>query len=142
MASDAPHGGKGSFQLKWNRAIAPDSNDWATLTQCTDAAPWKGKRLQLTGFLKSVGVDTGAGIWMRVDTAAVGEATAFDNMLDRPMKGTTDWKEYSVVLDVHAKATAVCYGVVMVGTGTAWADDLALKVVGKEVKVTGEPPKP
>ena len=139
--SSAPHGGKRSFAMKWNRATAPDSNDWATLTQCSTADAWKGKRVQLSGFLKSAEVDSGAGLWMRVDTAAQ-KGAAFDNMLDRAVKGTTDWRQYSVVLDVDKKAIDICFGVVMTNKGTVWADDLALKVVGKDVPVTAQPEQP
>jgi hypothetical protein len=136
------HAGKGSFAMKWNLATAPDSNDWATLTQCITADAWKGKRVRLSGFLKTVGVDSGAGLWMRVDTAAQRSAAAFDNMLDRAVTGMSDWEDHSVVLDVDPKAIDVCFGVVMVGKGTVWADDLALKAVGKEVPVTETPAKP
>ena len=37
-----------------------------------------------------------AALWMRVDGG--GKVIKFDNMEDRPVKGTTEWKRCSVVL--------------------------------------------
>ena len=60
----------------------------------------------------------------------------FDNMDDRPIKGTTDWKEYSVVLDVPETATALAYGIFVSGAGTAWLNDVQMIEVGSGVKST------
>ena len=35
-----------------------------------------------------------AGLWMRVDKGK--DMVAFDNMQDRPIKGTTDWQRYYI----------------------------------------------
>jgi len=35
---------------------------------------------------------------------------AFDNMQDRAIKGTTDWRRYEVVLDVPEDATGIAPG--------------------------------
>ena len=64
---------------------------------------------------------------------------AFDNRYDRPIKGTTDWKEYSVVLDVPQNAHALAYGIFLTGTGTAWLNDVRLLEVGSEVKIANSP---
>ena len=72
-----------------------------------------------------------AGLWMREDGEQA--ALAFDNMAGRPVKGTTEWTEYSIQLPIHADARRVFFGVLLVGSGTAWADDLQLLVDGKPV---------
>lgn len=61
---------------------------------------------------------------------------AFDNMQNRAIKGTTDWKRYEIVLDVANNATAIAFGLLLGGTGQAWMDDLAFEVVGKDVPAT------
>jgi C-terminal processing protease CtpA/Prc len=58
---------------------------------------------------------------------------AFDNMQSRQIKGTTDWTAYSIKLPAVAEATQLFIGVLVVGTGKAWADDLELLVDGKPV---------
>jgi hypothetical protein len=58
-------------------------------------------------------------------------ALAFDNMQARQLKGTTDWKEYSITLPVHPEGRQLFFGVLVAGTGKAWADDLQLLVDGQ-----------
>lgn len=63
---------------------------FATLMQRVTAEQYKGKRIRLSGLLKSQDVVGWAGLWMRVDQRK--EAVAFDNMQDRSIKGTTGWR--------------------------------------------------
>lgn len=62
----------------------------------------------------------------------------FDNMLNRPVTGTTDWKRYEVVLDVPAETINIFIGTLIDGTGQLWVDDVKLEIVGKEVDVTNQ----
>jgi C-terminal processing protease CtpA/Prc len=91
---------------------------------------FRGKTIKLTGFLKTDQVRNGyAGLWMRVD----GESStlAFDNMQKRPVKGTSDWHEYSISLPLDEEAATVYVGGLMPATGTIWLDDLSLTVDDK-----------
>lgn len=109
---------------------------FGTYTQCISADGLQGKRVALKGDLKTAEVDgLGAGLWMRVD----GErpTIAFDNMIGRRLTGTTPWRQYSVVLDVPANATKICFGILQQGTGTTWADNLQLAVAGPTDEPTG-----
>jgi hypothetical protein len=38
-------------------------------------------------------------------------------MDDRPIRGSTDWKSYSIVPDVPAEAAALAYGILLRGAG-------------------------
>src|SRR4030095_6622009 len=60
----------------------------------------------------------------------------FDNMDNRPVKGTTDWTKYELVLDVPEATTMILYGFFVYEKGKAWADDLRFEVVGKDVPST------
>ena len=42
----------------------------------------------------------------------------FDNMDDRAVKGTTDWKQFEFVLDVPTGAVNVLFGNLISGKGT------------------------
>jgi C-terminal processing protease CtpA/Prc len=90
-----------------------------------------GKTIELRGFLKTKDASGMVGLWMREDGEQA--ALAFDNMANRPVKGTTEWTEYSIQLPIHAEARKVFFGVLLVGSGAAWADDLQLLVDGKPV---------
>lgn len=89
-----------------------------------------GKRVRFSGFIKTEDVTDGfAGLWCRVDGAS--GVLAFDNMQNRGIKGTTDWREYSIELPVAANATNINFGALFPGKGTAWFDDFKVELDGK-----------
>jgi hypothetical protein len=61
-------------------------------------------------------------------------------MSDRAVSDTTDWKMYSVVLDVPSDARNIALGVAMTGKGQTWADDLTFEVVDRNIAVTNKAP--
>jgi hypothetical protein len=126
---DVAHGGKSSGRI---RLVNERTHSFGTLTQAVAADDWRGKRLRLSGWLRSAGVTSGSGgLWLRVDPDL-----GFDNMNDRGVRGTTGWSRYEVVLDVPQEATEIAFGALLSGNGTLWVDDLGLEAVGKEVPTT------
>jgi hypothetical protein len=103
---------------------------------------WRGKRVKLSVHVKSDQVSGWAGVWMRVDSRTEVLAdndigvTAFDNMQDRPITGTSDWHRYEVVLDVDPRAVDIAYGVLLDGPGKVWVDEASFAVVDDETPVT------
>jgi erythromycin esterase len=86
----------------------------------------RGKKLRYSGSIKTEDVEEGhAGLWWRVDKAQQ-PAVAFDNMADRGPKGTTDWQEYVIELDIPEDGSNINFGVILVGTGKAWFDNLQI----------------
>ena len=81
-------------------------------------------------------MDAWVALWMRVDEPNRKQG-AFDNMANRPIKGTTPWTQYDVVLDVAADAVDVALGVLLSGNGQAWLDGVDLEVVDDSVPTTG-----
>ena len=127
------HGGKASG---WLRSTSP-TKGFGTLMQATPATPYVGKRVRLAAFVKTADVAGWAGLWMRVDGASR-SSLAFDNMEDRAIHGTTDWKRYEVVLDVAPEATGIAFGLIVHGEGRAWIDDVAIETVDARVPTTGK----
>jgi erythromycin esterase-like protein len=87
----------------------------------------RGKRLTLSGWIRTDALAAFAGLWARVDgpDAAV---LAFDNMHSRGPRGTTPWTRYQITLDVPDAATDIYFGALMGGGGgTAWFDDLRVE---------------
>src|SRR5580658_5580470 len=93
--SQAMYNNKPSAYLEAKKA---DVEGFGTLMQFFSAGQYTEKRVRLSAFVKSEGVRDWAGLWMRVDKGK--KLLAFDNMQDRPIKGTTAWHNYEVVLDV------------------------------------------
>jgi len=117
------------------RSKATVSDGFGTLMQNFSADQYAGKRLRLTAFVRSEGVENWAGLWMRVDKGK--DSVAFDNMQDRPIKGSNAWREYSVVLDVPQNATGIFFGILLSGSGQVWVNSIKLESVGPEVATTG-----
>jgi hypothetical protein len=111
------------------------ASNFGTLMQEFKADQFRGKRLRLTGYVKTQGVSEWAGLWVRVD-GLERSSLAFDNMQDRKIEGTTDWKAYSIVLDIPDDAAVVAFGVLLAGKGQVWVDDLVFDVAGPDVAST------
>lgn len=108
---------------------------FGTLMQQSSPDKFLGKRIRMSGYLKSENVTKWAGFWFRVDVDTV--VVSFDNMQSRPITGKTDWKKYEIVLDVPTNATKISYGALLSGTGQIWFDNLSFEIVDKTVEITG-----
>ena len=80
----------------------------------------------------SLDVDEWAGLWMRIDGPG-SEPQGFDNMEDRPIKGTTEWVRYNVVLDVPSEAREIAFGVLLSGNGVVEIREVRFEETGLEV---------
>jgi len=103
--------------------------------QVFPADEYRGKRLQLLGWVKTDTVRGEAYLWMRVD-GPKGEMLAFDNMPGRRVMSTSDWTMNFIVLDVPDDAAGIFFGMILEGDGDAWVDCLSFKVVGEDVPTT------
>ncbi len=121
-------------------AKAQDTGGFGTLMQSFSAEQYLGKRVRLHAWARALNATGWAGMWMRIDKASV--PVAFDNMESRPIKGTTGWTSYDVVLDVPQDATTISLGVLLTGPGRVWMSGVKFETVGKYVPVTGGPKPP
>ncbi|MBT2546383.1 hypothetical protein J7E99_38410 [Streptomyces sp. ISL-44] len=116
----------------------PRARGFATLMQSVDATPFRGQRLRMTAWVRTESVRKAA-IWMRVD-GPDGNMLAFDNMFNRPIKGTTGWCQYSIVLNVTPESLMLAFGFMLSGRGRVWADDFSFEEVGLDVPTTQTTP--
>ena len=115
----------------------PNPSKFGTLSQYCSADQYLGKRVRMTGYLKSENVKNWAGMWFRVDDSKQKDLSlSFDNMSDRPIKNTTDWKKYEIVLDVPQQAGAMAFGVLLEGSGKVWISGISFEVVDQSVPTT------
>jgi ketosteroid isomerase-like protein len=125
------HGGKASASIKF--MCGDDQDATGSFGQRFAADEYGGKRVRLSGWLKSVDVGEAA-LWVIVEGER--RLLVFDGMAGRTIRGTTDWKLYSIVVDVPVEAKRIGIGMHVWGKGQAWVDDLSLEVVDKNVPVT------
>jgi hypothetical protein len=102
---------------------------------------FRDTRLRLSAYIRTAEVESWAALWMRVD-GPDDETLAFDNMQDRPISGTLDWRLFRIVLDVPETAAVVAFGLLLEGSGRVWLDDVEFDSVGKNVPVTGTESEP
>ena len=95
-----------------------------------DSIYYSSEKIKLTGFIKTENVTDGyTGLWMRIDPSV-----GFDNMNDRGVKGTTDWKKFEIELDLNpSKAKKIVVGGLLVGKGKMWIDNLQVTIDGKQL---------
>jgi len=118
-------------------AAQPSPRGFGTLMQEFSAEHFQSTRQRLSAYIKTAGVERWAALWMRVD-GPDGKVLAFDNMQDRPISGTRDWRSYHIVLDVPEDSEAIAFGVLLNGPGRVWLDDIQITLVGQDTPTTSK----
>ena len=115
------------------RARGEQPGGSVTLMQHFLAEDYRRRRLRLSGWIKTEGTTGACNLWMRID-----ENTRLLIFTTSPKatRGTCDWTQQQVVLDVDEEATMISIGLVMDGAGAAWLAGLALDIVGTDVPLT------
>ena len=107
--------GKNAATIK---SIAADIKGFGTLMQDFPPDNFLGKRIRMSGFVKTKDVTGWSGLWLRIDQKGSREPLGFDNMhdgkIDRSIKGTTKWKKYDIMLDVPSEASNIAFGALLV----------------------------
>jgi hypothetical protein len=116
------------------RPVVGHARSWSTLMQTISAEEYLGKRVRLGAFVRCIDCDGWASLWMRVDRG--GASSAFDNMRDRAVSGTTTWRRLEVVLDVGEDSDAIAFGTMLARGGEVRVSDFRLEVVGNDVPTT------
>jgi hypothetical protein len=130
IQSEVHHSGSKAAMMKYTASTEPSG--FGTYMQSHRPGAWLGKKIKMTGWIKTENVDGWCGMWGRID-GDKSETIDFDNMEDRSIKGTTDWTKYEVILNVQKDAKAVAYGVLLAGKGTVYFDDISFDILGDAV---------
>lgn len=112
-----------------------DDEDYMTVMQQFKARDYIGKRIRFSAFIKALDVQEWCGLWMRIN-GVTANIVKFDNMQNRPIRGTNDWNYYSTVLDVPDSSNIINIGVLLNGRGTIWMDHIKFEIVDKSVDTT------
>jgi C-terminal processing protease CtpA/Prc len=125
---DNPRAGRASARLE---SVAPSvaPNQFGTITASVDARAYRGRRVRLTGAVRTeIAESVPVGLWLRVDRAGQ-RMGFFDNMQDRPIRNAA-WADYAIEGDVAADAERLVFGMLLAGPGKAWLDDVRLEDIG------------
>ena len=140
MRLDETNPRSGKVSLRMTRK---SPGNFAAATSYLPVKTARGKKVRLSGEIKTEGVKTGyAGLWLRVD-GPDGKTLGFDNMSvrigkdgqeaqdDRGVRGSAPWKRHAIEVFVDQAATNINFGCLHSGDGTAWFDALAVEIDGK-----------
>jgi RNA polymerase sigma factor (sigma-70 family) len=96
-----------------------------------------GKRIRITGWMKTSNVRNWAGVDMVVANTG-GHIFAFDGMFDRPLHGTTGWQQVEFVTDIPREPCVIALSPTLYGTGEMWCDDFQIDVVPSDTPTTDD----
>ncbi len=131
-----PQHGRRCLRLE-GKPVAPGPFGFGTVMQAIDAGRYRGHRVRYRAAVRTDG-QSRAQLWMRVDRMAQNTGF-FDNMGDRPITAA-DWRFYEIVGDVNDDAAVLNFGMMVIGRGKAWLDNVTLDDLGKTM-VLSEPPR-
>jgi hypothetical protein len=93
---------------------------------------YEGKQIELRAYMKLQNVTNGPiGLMLRID--GPNGSLQFDNMQQKNIQGTSDWKLYSVILPLPEDAKQFYIGALLIGTGKLWVDDFQLLIDGEDI---------
>ena len=117
--------GKYSITIEYN-GESPDVGVW----MYTIPANYSGKKITLTGYMKTENVTIGwAGLFMRIEPSV-----ALENMQKERVIGTTGWKKYEITLDLNPEKTKqILFGGLLIGNGKVWFDSLNVSIDGADI---------
>lgn len=102
---------------------------YITVSQTIAADDYRGKRVRFAARVKADNVRGWTGLVMRIVTADQ-RLLGYDDMSTRPIRGTVDWRETQVILDVAPEASTISFGMRLTdGAGKVWLDNLRFEEV-------------
>jgi len=109
----------------------PENNSFGCIAYSIPSI-YEGKKIELKAYMKLENVtDEPVGLMLRIDGPT--GPLQFDNMQQKNIKGTSDWKEYSVILPLPEDAKTIFIGAILAGKGKLWVDDFQLLIDGVDI---------
>jgi hypothetical protein len=115
---------------------------FGNLMQSFSAAAYRGKRVRFRAAVRTEisGSAGQAQLWLRIDRGNR-QMGFFDNMGDRPIRSSA-WNYYEIIGDVDPDAETINIGLMLLGDGKTWLDDVAFETVADAEPLMIEPARP
>lgn len=98
-------------------------------------AKYAGKEITVKAWMKTADMKGCLALMLAIYDAD-GNTVQFENLQKKKLKGSNDWKQYSVTLPLPAQAQLIHFGPILVGKGKLWTDDVELFVDGTPIQNT------
>jgi C-terminal processing protease CtpA/Prc len=140
LIEENPKTGKRAALLRSIPATPDKAAPFGNLMQSVDATALRGRRVRFRAAVRIEGANAAARaqLWLRVDRSG-SQTGYFDNMSDRPIT-SGEWRYYEIAGDIDDDAVSVNLGMMLMGAGRAWLDDVSLTDLGKSAAL--EPARP
>lgn len=120
-----------------NGTYKKTDNSSSTQYIVDDSSVLYGKRVRVTFWLKTRGVTGWVGTFVII-LGADGRHMQYDDMSDRPVRGTTDWQQYEIVTDLPKEPCIIYLGPDLYGPGEVWADDFRIDLAPADEGATDD----
>jgi C-terminal processing protease CtpA/Prc len=135
LDSSTQHSGKYSILIKIDK-----TNNANGAISMSIPANYNGKQVEVRAYLKQKDVTDGQfGLVLRIDGPK--GMLNYKGLPVKSIKGTTNWKQYTIKLPYPKEARAIIVGAGLEGVGELWADDFEVLIDGKNINEL-EPLKP
>lgn len=95
---------------------------------------FEGSNITLTGYLKTKDITSGfAGLFLALMNGST--TLHYENLKNLNLKGSTDWKKFSITFPYSKEITKITFGALLAGNGQLWMDSISLKIDEKEITV-------
>jgi hypothetical protein len=142
LATSVFHSGGTSMRLEGSKSQPSKLMPPVEVKQTVQLSGWAGKRIRVTAFVKTENVSKWGTIYADLEEKVSNSSSrrvAHDDLYTRPIPSTSDWSQYSIVLDVPEGTIMLTVGAFVDGGGVLLLDDVQIEEVGKEVALTGVP---
>ncbi len=142
VGSDASRRPAGSGTTSgYIKAAVTNPSSWAALTQSINADHFRGRRVQLTGYVRRGGDGGTARLSLRIERKGLQHAVDYAGAtVFVPARESEDghgWIKQAIVVDIPEDCSGIRVGLVSTGAAEAWLDDVKFETVGATVALTG-----
>lgn len=123
------HGGKRSFLFEKADTAKTAAYD---LSIKNIPAIYEGKELEVRAWIKFTSVSKFINLIVRVDDID-NDVLQFASLQKDQIKGTEDWKQYSLKIPYDKEARTIRLWTMLSGNGKMWVDDMELLLDGKPI---------
>ena len=134
--STEKHSGKRSLLIEKTDPLKPSS---MLQSLGTIPAKYEGKEMEVKVYLKFESVSDFVSLGIAVDDADY-DRIKYAQVDYKKLKGTSDWKEYSVKIPLPKEGRYIRIWPGLAGTGKLWVDDIRILIDGKDISQAGLKP--
>ena len=107
------------------KAQVPNPLGFADLRQAILADDYLGKRVRLSGEIKTAGVEQRAGLYLRVVDR--GQSRTNQDRQQITFNGTQEWIRYETLIEVPTDSVFILFGISLTGPGQVWVTNVQLE---------------